>query len=516
MAVDERITRVRAMKAEALLGGGPERIAAQHNLGKKTARERLQELLDPGTFVELDMFTTHNCPLFGMEQKKILTDGVVTGWGKIDGRIVYVYSQDFTIFGGSLGDMFAQKICKVMDLAMKNGAPIVGLNDSGGARIQEGVVALGGYAEIFFRNVMASGYVPQISAIMGPCAGGAVYSPAITDFIIMCKRTSHMFITGPQVIKTVTGEEVSFEDLGGAMTHSARSGVAHLAAEDETEGIEMIRRLLSYMPQNNLEEAPRVPCDDPIDRMDEELDAIVPVDPNKPYHMREVIERVVDHGEFFEIMPFWAQNLMIGFARLDGRAVGIVANNPAYMAGCLDIDASVKGARFVRFCDCFNIPLITFEDVPGFMPGTAQEYGGIIRNGAKLLYAFCEATVPKMTVILRKAYGGAYDVMCSKHIRADYNIAWPSAEIAVMGPEGAVNIIFRNEIKNADDPAARQAELVAEYREKFASPYIAARRGYIDDVIEPMETRPRLIAALEACATKREGRPAKKHGNIPL
>ena len=417
MAVDERITRVRAMREEALLGGGRDRIAAQHKLGKKTARERLQELLDPGTFVELDMFTTHNCPLFGLDKKKILTDGVITGWGKIDGRIVYVFAQDFTIFGGSLGDMFAQKICKVMDLAMKNGAPLIGLNDSGGARIQEGVVALGGYAEIFFRNVMASGYIPQISAIMGPCAGGAVYSPAMTDFIIMCKRTSHMFITGPEVIKTVTGEEVTFEDLGGAMTHNARSGVAHLAAEDESEGIEMIRKLLSYMPQNNLEEAPRVACDDPVDRMDEELEDIVPADPNKPYHIREVITRVVDHGEFFEIMPYWAQNLMIGFARLDGRAVGIVANNPAYMAGCLDIDASTKGARFVRFCDCFNIPLITLEDVPGFMPGTAQEYGGIIRNGAKLLYAFCEATVPKMTVILRKAYGGAYDVMCSKHIR---------------------------------------------------------------------------------------------------
>jgi acetyl-CoA carboxylase carboxyltransferase component len=516
MAVDERIARVRAMKEEALLGGGPDRIAAQHKLGKKTARERVNELLDPGTFVELDMFATHNCPLFGLDKKKILTDGVITGWGKINGRIVYIFSQDFTIFGGSLGEVFADKICKVMDLAMKNGAPLIGLNDSGGARIQEGVVALGGYAEIFFRNVMASGYIPQISAIMGPCAGGAVYSPAMTDFTLMVKRTSHMFITGPEVIKTVTGEEVTFEDLGGAMTHNARSGVAHLAAEDESECIEMIRRLLSFMPQNNLEEAPRAACDDPADRMDEELNTIVPEDSNKPYHMRDIITKVVDHGDFFELMPYWAQNLIIGFARLNGRAVGVVANNPAYMAGCLDIDASIKGARFVRFCDSFNIPLVTFEDVPGFMPGTAQEYGGIIRNGAKLLYAFCEATVPKLTVITRKAYGGAYDVMNSKHIRADYNVAWPSAEIAVMGPDGAVNIIFRNELKKAKDPESRRAELVADYREKFASPFIAARRGYIDDVIEPQETRPRLIAALEACASKREGRPAKKHGNIPL
>lgn len=516
MTVDERIARVRAMKEEALLGGGPDRIAAQHKLGKKTARERIDELLDPGTFVELDMFATHNCPLFGMDEKKILTDGVVTGWGKIDGRIVYVFSQDFTIFGGSLGEMFANKICKVMDLAMKNGAPLIGLNDSGGARIQEGVVALGGYAEIFFRNVMASGYIPQISAIVGPCAGGAVYSPAMTDFIVMVKNTSRMFITGPEVIKTVTGEEVSFEDLGGAMAHNTRSGVAHLAAENECEGMGMIRRLLSFMPQNNLEEAPRVVCDDPIDRMDEELDTIVPVDSGRPYHVRDVITKVVDYGDFFEIMPHWGQNLVIGFARLNGRAVGVVANNPAYMAGCLDIDASIKGARFVRFCDAFNIPLVTFVDVPGFMPGVEQEHGGIIRNGAKLLYAFCEATVPKLTVILRKAYGGAYDVMCSKHIRADYNIAWPSAEIAVMGPEGAVNIVFRNELKKAEDPKARRAELVEEYREKFASPFIAARRGYVDDVIEPQETRPRLIAALEACVTKREGRPAKKHGNIPL
>jgi propionyl-CoA carboxylase beta chain len=516
MTTDERIERLRKLKEEALQGGGPERIAAQRKKGKKTARERVVELLDPGTFVELDMFVTHMCTDFGMEKKRVLGDGVVTGYGKVAGRDVYVFSQDFTVFGGSLGEMFAQKITKVMDLAMRNGAPVIGLNDSGGARIQEGVVSLGGYAEIFFRNVMASGVVPQISAIMGPCAGGAVYSPAMTDFTIMVKGTSHMFITGPEVIKTVTGEEVTFEELGGAMTHNTRSGVAHLAADDEAQCLEMIRRLLSFMPQNNLEEAPRVVTSDPADRMDEELDSIVPPDPNKPYDMRDVVAHVVDNSEFFEVMPHWGQNLIIGFARLNGRSIGIVGNQPAHLAGTLDIDASTKGARFVRFCDAFNIPLVTFEDVPGFLPGIAQEHGGIIRNGAKLLYAFCEATVPKLTVITRKAYGGAYDVMCSKHIRADFNFAWPSAEIAVMGPDGAVSIVFRKELDEAEDPEARRKELVAEYREKFASPYIAAQRGYIDDVIEPRETRPRLISALEACATKREGRPPKKHGNIPL
>jgi len=516
MTTDERIERLRKFKEEALQGGGPERIAAQRKKGKKTARERVVELLDPGTFVELDMFVTHMCTDFGMEKKRVLGDGVVTGYGKVAGRDVYVFSQDFTVFGGSLGEMFAQKITKVMDLAMRNGAPVIGLNDSGGARIQEGVVSLGGYAEIFFRNVMASGVVPQISAIMGPCAGGAVYSPAMTDFTIMVKGTSHMFITGPEVIKTVTGEEVTFEELGGAMTHNTRSGVAHLAADDEAQCLEMIRRLLSFMPQNNLEEAPRVETSDPADRMDEELDSIVPPDPNKPYDMRDVVAHIVDGGEFFEVMPHWGQNLIIGFARLNGRSIGIVGNQPAHLAGTLDIDASTKGARFVRFCDAFNIPLVTFEDVPGFLPGIAQEHGGIIRNGAKLLYAFCEATVPKLTVITRKAYGGAYDVMCSKHIRADFNFAWPSAEIAVMGPDGAVSIVFRKELDEAEDPEARRKELVAEYREKFASPYIAAQRGYIDDVIEPRETRPRLISALEACATKREGRPPKKHGNIPL
>ena len=513
---DEKIDRMRALREEALQSGGPERIAERRKKGKKTARERVVELLDPGTFVELDMFVTHLCRDFGMEKKQILGDGVITGYGKIAGRDVYVFSQDFTVFGGSLGEMFAQKITKVMDLAMKNGAPVIGLNDSGGARIQEGVVSLGGYAEIFFRNVMASGVVPQISAVMGPCAGGAVYSPAMTDFTIMVKGTSHMFITGPEVIKTVTGEEVSFEALGGAMTHNTKSGVAHLAADDEAQCLRMIRRLLSYLPQNNLEEAPRLDSGDPADRMDEELDSLVPPDPNKPYDMRDVVAHVVDGAEFFEIMPYWGENLIIGFARLGGRSVGVVGNQPAHRAGTLDIEASIKGARFVRFCDSFNIPLLTFVDVPGFMPGTAQEHGGIIRHGAKLLYAFCEATVPKLTVITRKAYGGAYDVMCSKHIRADFNFAWPSAEIAVMGPEGAVNIIFRKEIDDAEDPAARKRELVGEYREKFASPYIAAQRGYIDDIIEPKETRPRLISALDACASKREGRPPKKHGNIPL
>jgi acetyl-CoA carboxylase carboxyltransferase component len=480
MTSDENIELLRRMREEALQGGGPERIARQRAKGKKTARERVVELLDPDTFVELDMFVTHLCTDFGMEEKKVLGDGVVTGYGKVEGRDVYVFSQDFTVFGGSLGEAFAEKITKVMDLAMKNGKPVIGLNDSGGARIQEGVVSLGGYAEIFFRNVMASGVVPQISAIMGPCAGGAVYSPAMTDFTIMVKGTSHMFITGPEVIKTVTDEEVTFEELGGAMSHNTRSGVAHLAAEDEDDCLDLIRRLLSYMPSNNLE------------------------------------NHVVDDGDFFEIMPYWGGNLIIGFARLAGHAVGIVGNQPAVLAGTLDIDASTKGGRFVRFCDAFNIPLVTFVDVPGFLPGTSQEYGGIIRNGSKLLYAYCEATVPKLTVITRKAYGGAYDVMCSKHIRADFNLAWPSAEIAVMGPDGAVNIIFRKEIAAAEDKEAKREELVTDYRRKFANPYIAASRGYIDDVIEPKETRPRLVNALEACAAKREGRPPKKHGNIPL
>jgi propionyl-CoA carboxylase beta chain len=516
MTSDDNIELLRKMKEEASQGGGPERIARQRAKGKKTARERVVELLDADTFVEMDMFVTHLCTDFGMEEKKILGDGVVTGYGKIEGRDVYIFSQDFTVFGGSLGEMFANKITKIMDLAMKNGKPVIGLNDSGGARIQEGVVSLGGYAEIFFRNVMASGVVPQISAIMGPCAGGAVYSPAMTDFIIMVKESSHMFITGPEVIKTVTGEEVTFEELGGAMTHNTRSGVAHLAAEDEDDCLDMIRRMLSFMPSNNMEQPPMAECTDPVDRMDEALDSIVPNDPNKPYDMKEVVAHIVDDGDFFEIMPHWGQNLIIGFARLNGRPVGIVGQQPAFLAGTLDIDASTKGGRFVRYCDAFNIPLITFVDVPGFLPGSDQEYGGIIRNGSKLLYAFCEATVPKLTVITRKAYGGAYDVMCSKHIRADFNFAWPSAEIAVMGSDGAVNIIFRKEIEAAKDKEAEREELTEDYRRKFASPYIAASRGYIDDVIEPKETRPRLINALEACADKREGRPPKKHGNIPL
>jgi acetyl-CoA carboxylase carboxyltransferase component len=516
MAIEDKIKSLRERKERASLGGGQDRIDKQHAKGKYTARERVLKLLDPNTFIELDAFVVHRCADFGMDSKKIPGDGVVTGYGRVNGRLVYVFSQDFTVFGGSLGEMFAQKITKVMDLALRNGAPVIGLNDSGGARIQEGVVSLGGYAEIFFRNVMASGVVPQISAIMGPCAGGAVYSPAMTDFILMVKGTSHMFITGPEVIKTVTNEEVTFEELGGAMTHNTKSGVAHFAAEDEDDCIEMIKTLLSYMPSNNLETPPRVEPTDDANRMDPELIHIVPDDPNKPYDMRDVVTRIVDNGEFFEVHPYWAQNIIVGFARLNGHSIGVVGNQPNMRAGTLDIDSSTKGGRFVRFCDAFNIPLLTFVDVPGFLPGTAQEYGGIIRNGAKLLYAFCEATVPKLTVITRKAYGGAYDVMCSKHIRADINFAWPSSEIAVMGPEGAVNIVFRKEIVGAENKELRRKELISEYRNKFASPYIAAERGYIDDVIEPQETRPRLINALETLVSKREGRPRKKHGNIPL
>ena len=516
MATEDKLKSLRERKDQAKLGGGQDRIDKQHAKGKYTARERVEKLLDPNTFIELDAFVVHRCTDFNMESKKVPGDGVVTGYGRVDGRLVYVFSQDFTVFGGSLGEMFAQKITKILDLALRNGAPVIGLNDSGGARIQEGVMSLGGYAEIFFRNVMASGVVPQISAIMGPCAGGAVYSPAMTDFILMVKGTSHMFVTGPEVIKTVTNEEVTFEELGGAMTHNSKSGVAHFAAEDEDDCIAMIKKLLSYIPSNNLETPPRVdPSDDP-NRMDPELVNIVPDDPNKPYDMREVVTRIVDNGEFFEVQPYWAENIIIGFARLHGHSVGIVGNQPNNRAGTLDIDSSTKGARFVRFCDAFNVPLITFVDVPGFLPGIVQEYGGIIRNGAKLLYAFCEATVPKLTVITRKAYGGAYDVMCSKHIRADINFAWPSSEIAVMGPEGAVNIVFRKEISDAEDKDLRRQELITDYRNKFASPYIAAERGYIDDVIEPQETRPRLINALETLVNKRESRPRKKHGNIPL
>jgi propionyl-CoA carboxylase beta chain len=516
MAIEDKLKSLRERKDQTKLGGGQDRIDKQHAKGKYTARERVEKLLDPGTFIELDAFVVHRCTDFGMDSKKIPGDGVVTGYGRIDGRLVYVFSQDFTVFGGSLGEMFAQKITKVMDLALRNGAPVIGLNDSGGARIQEGVMSLGGYAEIFFRNVMASGVVPQISMIMGPCAGGAVYSPAMTDFILMVKGTSHMFVTGPEVIKTVTNEDVTFEELGGAMTHNSKSGVAHFAAEDEDDCIAMVKKLLSFIPSNNLETPPRIdPTDDP-NRMDDELVNIVPDDPNKPYDMRDVITRVFDNGEFFEVQPYWAENIIVGFARLNGHSVGIVGNQPNNRAGTLDIDSSTKGGRFVRFCDAFNVPLITFVDVPGFLPGIVQEYGGIIRNGAKLLYAFCEATVPKLTVITRKAYGGAYDVMNSKHIRADINFAWPSSEIAVMGPEGAVNIVFRKELGAVEDKVNKRQELITDYRNKFASPYIAAERGYIDDVIEPQETRPRLINALETLVTKRESRPRKKHGNIPL
>ncbi len=507
---------LRRRKAEVRLGGGQDRIDAQHKRGKLTARERIDLLLDPGSFVETDAFVVHRTTDFDMDKRKIPGDGVVTGYGTIDGRTVFVFSQDFTVFGGSLGEMFANKIVKVMDMSMKVGAPLIGLNDSGGARIQEGVASLGGYAEIFYRNVTSSGVIPQISAILGPCAGGAVYSPAMTDFIVMTKGTSHMFITGPEVIKTVTGEEVTFEELGGAMTHNAKSGVAHFAAEDEKDCVALVRRLLSYLPQNNMEDPPRTPCTDPVDRRDAELARLVPTESDRPYDMRDIIRRVVDDGEYFEVHAHWAGNLVVGFARLSGYPVGVVGNQPAVLAGCLDINASTKGGRFVRFCDAFNIPLLTFVDVPGFLPGTDQEFGGIIRNGAKLLYAYCEATVPKITVITRKAYGGAYDVMCSKHVRGDVNLAWPSSELAVMGPDGAVNIIFRKEIEEAKDPEARRAELVAEYRAKFANPYVAAERGYIDDVIEPPETRPRVINALGILQTKRESMPPKKHGNIPL
>ncbi|KRT76744.1 MAG: propionyl-CoA carboxylase subunit beta [Armatimonadetes bacterium CSP1-3] len=504
-------------RAETVLGmGGEERIRRQHEAGKLTARERLDLLLDPGSFVELDRFVTHRGREFGLDKIEAPADGVVTGHGTIDGRPVAVFSQDFTVLGGSLGEGHAEKIVKIMDLALSSGIPVIGLNDSGGARIQEGVTALGGYAEIFFRNVMTSGVVPQISVIMGPCAGGAVYSPAMTDFIIMVRGTSYMYVTGPQVVKAVTREDVSHEELGGADVHAAKSGVAHFVAEDDEDALGLVRRLLAYLPQNNVDDPPRSePTDDPT-RMDDALNPLVPEEPTKPYDMHEVIHRIVDHGEFLEVHREFAPNLLVGFARLNGRPVGIVAQQPAVLAGVLDIDSADKGARFVRVCDAFNIPLVTFVDVPGFMPGTAQESGGIIRHGAKLLYAYCEATVPKLTVITRKAYGGAYDVMSSQHIRGDLNLAWPTAEIAVMGPEGAIDIIFRKELTEAEDAEARRRELVEAYRAQFANPYIAAGRGYIDDVIEPRETRPRLIAALELLQTKRQTNPKRKHGNIPL
>jgi len=511
----EKIAELRRRREQAR-AGDQQAVARQHERGKLTARERVEQLLDPGSFVELDAFAVHRTTAFGMEQRRPLGDGVITGHGMIDGRAVCVFSQDFTVFGGSLGEVFAEKITKLMDLALRMGVPCIGINDSGGARIQEGVVSLGGYAEIFYRNVLSSGVIPQLSIIAGPCAGGAVYSPVMTDFILMVKGSSQMFITGPDVIKTVTGEEVGFEELGGAMTHNSRSGVAHFAAESEQDCFEQLRTLLSFLPLNNMDDPPFAPPADDPERMDEALQSLIPDSPRKAYDMLRVIEAVVDDGFFFEVQLYWARNLVIGFARLDGNVVGVVANQPMHMAGTLDIDSSVKGARFVRFCDAFNIPLVTFVDVPGFLPGTQQEYGGIIRHGAKLLYAYCEATVPKLTVITRKAYGGAYDVMASKHIRADFNFAWPTAEIAVMGVDAAVRIIFRKELAEADNPAERQAELAEDYQSRFANPYVAAERGYIDAVIEPKETRPALIRALKLARTKRQSMPARKHGNIPL
>ena len=510
MYLKDKIKQLEEKHRLAELGGGQERIDKQHKLGRKTARERLADLLDPGTFVETDKFVVHRTTEFGMDKKKILGDGVVTGYGKIDGRLVYVFSQDFTVFGGSLSRTNANKIIKIMDLAVKMGAPVIGLNDSGGARIQEGVASLAGYADIFYRNVRSSGVIPQISAILGPCAGGAVYSPAITDFILMVKETSYMFVTGPDVIKSVTHEQVTMEDLGGSVTHNKKSGVAHFIADDEEQAMMMIRELFSFIPSNNMEDPPLAPCRDDLTREEPKLDEVVPVDPNKPYDMKEIITSVVDNGHFLEVQPLYAQNIIVGFARVGGRSVGIVANQPAVLAGVLDIDASVKAARFIRFCDAFNIPLVVFEDVPGFLPGTAQEYGGIIKHGAKLLYAFAEATVPKITIITRKAYGGAYDVMNSKHIGADVNYAYPTAEIAVMGPEGAVNIIYRNE------DAEGRKKRTDEYRENFASPYKAAELGYIDEIIYPRETRKKLVQALDMTQTKSESNPPKKHGNIPL
>ena len=516
MGLKENIERIHELSRQAEAAGGEDKLKRQRESGRLTARERVVFLLDRGSFVELDKFKTHRNTDFGMADRKIPGDGVVTGYGTIDGRQVCVFSQDFTVFGGSLSGAFAEKVCKVMDLAAKVGCPVIGINDSGGARIQEGVVSLAGYADIFLRNVLSSGVVPQISAIMGPCAGGAVYSPAMTDFIVMVRDTSYMFITGPDVIKATTHEEVTMQDLGGADTHSTRSGVCHLEAADDENALLTIRELLSYMPSNNVDDPPFRPATDDPNRRDEALDMIVPENPNKPYDMREIITRVVDDAHWLEIQGDWAQNMLIGFARIGGYSVGIVANQPAFLAGCLDIDASVKAARFVRFCDCFNIPLVTFVDVPGFLPGTAQEFGGIIRHGAKLLYAFCEATVPKITVITRKAYGGAYDVMSSKHIRGDFNFAYPSAEIAVMGPDGAVNIVFRSQIEKAKDPVAEKSRLVEEYRKTFANPFKAAELGYIDEVLMPRDTRPRLISSLKALENKREKNPPRKHGNIPL
>src|SRR5216110_446215 len=516
MSPDERLEELRRRNRAAELAGGPERIARQHTAGKKTASERLELLLDKGSFAEVDRFVVHQGRDFGIDEQKFPGDGVVTGSGRVHGKAVFVFAQDFTVFGGSLSEAYARKICKIMDLAMKTGVPVIGLNDSGGARIQDGVASLGGYADIFLRNTLASGVVPQISAILGPCAGGAVYSPAITDFVFMVKNTSYMFVTGPDVIKAVTHEGVTAEDLGGATTHGTTSGVAHFAADSEEECLALIRELLTFLPQNNTEDPPLRPTQDPAERRDESLQSIVPAQPNKPYDMKEILRSVLDDRYFFEVQATFAPNIVVGFGRLGGRPVGIVANQPAHLAGCLDINASLKAARFVRLCDCFNVPLVTFVDVPGFLPGTAQEYGGIIKHGAKLLYAYCEATVPKLTVITRKAYGGAYDVLSSKHIRGDVNLAWPTAEIAVMGPEGAVNILYRREMDAAADPGAFKDAKTREYREKFANPYIAAERGYVDEVILPRDTRPRLAAGLAVIATKRDQNPPRKHGNIPL
>ena len=513
---DPRMERLAALRQESLLGGGPEKTRAQHERGKLTARERVELLLDPGSFEELDAFVKHRCRDFGMDEKKFLGDGVITGHGTVDGRQVFVFSQDFAVFGGSLSGAYAKKICKVMDMAMKVGAPVVGLNDSGGARIQEGVESLGGYADIFLRNTLASGVVPQLSAVLGPCAGGAVYSPAITDFVLMVEDTSYMYVTGPSVVKTVTNEEVTHQDLGGPQVHARTSGVAHFVRPSDAETIQLARRLLSYLPSNNAEDPPRIQTDDPSDRADAHLDALVPQDATKPYDMLDVIRAVADRDSFLEVHADHARNIVVGFARLGGRSVGIVGNQPNTLSGVLDIKASIKAARFVRFCDCFNLPLVSFVDVPGFLPGTDQEFGGIIKHGAKLLYAYCEATVPKLTVITRKAYGGAYDVMSSKHIRGDLNYAWPTAEIAVMGAKGAVEIIFRREIAGAKDPEAEARRLTKEYEDKFCNPYAAAELGYVDAVIFPRETRARLIQGLQALSTKRDKNPPKKHGNIPL
>jgi len=516
MNLEQKLAELKRRDSLAEAGGGEARVAAQRKQGKMSARERIEFLLDEGTFEETDKLVTHRCNDFGMDQQKVFGDGFVTGYGRIEGRLVFVFAQDFTVFGGSLSETNAAKIVKLMDTAMRVGAPVIGLNDSGGARIQEGVMSLAGYADIFLRNTLASGVVPQISAIMGPCAGGAVYSPAITDFILMVENTSYMFITGPDVIKAVTHEEVTKDELGGAMTHNAKSGVAHFLAHDDAECLSMVRELLSFMPSNNLEDPPRKACTDPIDRADEALDTLAPIESNRPYDIKDVIHHVVDDSYFFEVHEHYAKNIVIGFARLNGRPVGIVANQPNFLAGVLDISASLKAARFVRFCDCFNIPLITFEDVPGFLPGTQQEYGGIITHGAKLLYAFSEATVPKITVITRKAYGGAYCVMASKHIRTDVNYAWPTAEIAVMGPEGAVNIVYKRELEKSENPETDRAAKIEEFRDRFANPYVAAERGYVDAVIRPRDTRRKLIQALDMLANKRDKNPPKKHGNIPL